>query len=80
MPCIKCISKEVKKTLIDMDDPSLSIIVEAIPLCESEKSIEIEEGKKKRKPSAYNQFVGECIRSGQGSNIKDCAALWKKKI
>ncbi|MEW6213910.1 MAG: hypothetical protein AB1478_01700 [Nitrospirota bacterium] len=78
MPCIKCISKEVKETLLHINDPFLSMTIETIPLCEGERSIEIEERKRKRKSSKYNQFVGECIKSGQGSNIKDCAALWAK--
>lgn len=36
----------------------------------------LEDLKTCRKPSAYNQFIGECM--GKGKNMKDCAAEYRK--
>lgn len=40
-------------------------------------------GRVKRKPSAYNEFMGQCARSkekgGQGRDFKACALEWKKE-
>jgi len=32
--------------------------------------------KKKRKPSAYNQFIGQCMK--QGKDMKTCATEYKR--
>jgi len=34
--------------------------------------------KKKRKPSKYNIFIGDCMRGG-GSDMKTCAIRYKEK-
>lgn len=33
--------------------------------------------KRKRKPSRYNIFIGECMKSGK--TMKECALLYKEK-
>jgi hypothetical protein len=49
----------------------------AIACVQSSKS-STDEPKKKRKPSKYNIFIGNCMRGG-GSNMKTCAVEYKKK-
>ena len=35
--------------------------------------------KKKRKPSAYNLFIGDCAsKDGMGKPFKECTMLWKE--
>lgn len=38
----------------------------------------VKSGKKKRKPSKYNLFIGSCMRGG-GKTMKECAAEYKKQ-
>ncbi len=82
MPCIKCMSKELRDILLS-DSPSESIKdIEDIDICSDDSWIEFEKkGKKgkngKREPSEYNKFVGVCMKEGNG--MKDCAGKWKSK-
>lgn len=81
MPCIKCISSELRELLLS-DSPSEFIkTIEDIDVCGDDSLIEFEKkgknGKKKREPSEYNKFVGVCMKEGNG--MKDCAGKWKKK-
>jgi len=34
--------------------------------------------RKKREPSAYNMFIGKCMKGG-GKTMKECTIIWKKK-
>ena len=64
-------------------------VLKAIPACPLGETIGIStvevsdvpiaadtEKKKKRKPSAYNNFTGDCMRGGQ-KTMAECAAEWK---
>jgi len=79
MSCIKCISEETKDFLLSIS-PEFSATIEKIDICDNDKEIEfdIDGKKKKRKPSAYNNFIGQCMK-GTGKGIKDCAVDWRSK-
>lgn len=49
----------------------------AIACVQSSKS-STDEPKKKRKPSKYNIFIGNCMRGG-GKDMKTCAVDYKKE-
>lgn len=78
MPCLKCISGDLKE-LLASDDPKIMKILDELDECEDGSSVGFEQkGKKgKRKPSAYNEFIGSCMKSGKG--MKDCAGNWKRE-
>ena len=87
--CIKCISEELKQVLIVAGlaglDYKTQEIVDTIPLCPDDTLIEFEL-KKTRKPSAYSQFIGQCIKDTRQDNkmpvseaMKGCAIKWKQQ-
>ena len=78
MPCIKCISEELRVLLLEEDEKN-SKIVEGIAACSGDEFIEFEagKGKKKREPSEYNKFIGGCMK-GTGKAISVCAKEWKQ--
>lgn len=46
--------------------------------CVQSSGSSTDEPKKKRKPSKYNLFIGDCMRGG-GKDMKSCAVDYKKK-
>lgn len=57
-------------------------MLDAVPACETgvlQMRLAPEKGQKvKRAPSAYNIYIGDCMRGGK-SDLKTCALEWKKK-
>ncbi len=85
--CVKCVSEEVRNYLIALaDDNNTKEIIEAIPICPNDTQVEFD-FKKGRKPSAYSQFIGTCIKDTRATDkdlpvseaMKTCAVIWKQK-
>jgi len=78
MPCIKCMSKELREIILSDAPREIIKELEDVDICLEDKWLEFESGKKgKRKPSKYNQFIGTCMKDGNG--MKDCAGKWRSK-
>lgn len=86
MPDIKCLSPElrndVKELLRKSGAPRKDIaLFDAVPDCDS-GVIELGRvrggGGTKRAPSAYNLFIGDCMR-GTNKNLKTCATEWREQ-
>lgn len=86
MPVIKCLSERAKKRLDELADElgadsDTKEYIRSIDVCGSGKFMELEEearrrSRGKRAPSAYNIFIGECMK-GTGKDLKTCAVEWK---
>lgn len=87
----KCLNDKEKKVLSDLVDEKIrNSALSSDELSELTKMkgnaiacIQLSETsetgvKKKRKPSKYNIFIGNCMRGG-GSDMKTCAVEYKKK-
>jgi len=80
--CKPCLGTEIKGAILETF-PGLGELLEEIPTCDSETDIEFclneprETGKKKRAPSKYNIFIGNCIK--QEKSMKTCAGEYKKQ-
>ena len=64
------LSAEELTDLTDMKTNAAACIISSAP---SAKGV-----KKKRKPSAYNIFIGDCMRGG-GKDMKACSVEYKAK-
>ncbi len=80
--CKPCIGEGIKSSLLK-EYPGLEELLDKIPTCSEALGIELcpcaEEGggrRRKRAPSAYNTFIGSCMKQGKG--MKDCAAEYKR--
>jgi len=87
--CILCLREDYKRLLLESskgeDKTVLENLLQNIPSCER-LPVEIGPcsgtGKKKRKPSRYNLFMGRCIKEKTGpvtQRFKECALEYKKK-
>jgi len=87
--CKSCLGSEIKAAILETF-PGLNDVLDEIPDCESEVDIEIcpnqtretsegghGTGRKKRAPSKYNLFIGNCMK--QDKSMKTCAAEYKKQ-
>lgn len=76
MACKSCIGKAIKSAIIN-EFPQLENLVGEIPDCKSDAMITVcpTGGKTKRAPSAYNTFIGTCMKQGKG--MKECAAEYR---
>ena len=79
MACKSCISAKIKGLILN-EYPSLEPVMDTIPDCTGDEMIKFcptEGGTKrtKRAPSAYNIFIGACIKQGKG--MKECAAEYR---
>lgn len=85
--CISCINPDLKEIILqEVDDPGLR----ALPECADGSAIGFsfpdarDTGRRKRAPSAYNRFMGDCIRGGSADvpvpqRMKACSVQWKEK-
>jgi hypothetical protein len=82
--CVPCLSKEIKAAIREkINDARTMSALEEIPDCPSGTDMQLCGGKK-RKTSAYQEFVGQCLRDKKlthfdPSALKDCAAQWRKQ-
>jgi hypothetical protein len=82
--CKPCLSEEVKAAIRErVRDPAVLRVLEVTPACEGDELMELCL-KKGRKPSAYQEFVGECLRRKKVAGfddapgkMKECAAEWQ---
>lgn len=100
MQYISCLSNKVKSTLInelridDISDEKAEDFLNNLSACGKGIPVEIgeikpEKGRKaktKRKPSAYNLFIGKCMKEDNikslgkvPARMKQCALEWKKQ-
>lgn len=90
---LELIDKELEEyvdspIVVPRDLEIIRSVIEQLPLCdETIAVIETEEAhekevpekkKKKRKPSAYNIFMGKCMKEEKKS-MKECAAVYKQR-
>lgn len=81
--CKPCLGTEIKGAILETF-PGLGELLEEIPSCKRDTDLELclnepresRSGKKKRVPSKYNIFIGNCIK--QDKSMKQCAAEYKK--
>lgn len=92
MKQISCFGKDVKSLLIDeiKGDAEVESYIKGYPTCGVGIPLELEEvrgrgTRKKRAPSAYNVFIGKCMKAkkikkfGEASGaMKACATEWRK--
>ncbi len=82
-------SKDVKERLA-ANFPGLRPKLEQVATCPGPGDIVLCEGpadgrrRAKREPSAYNRFIGDCLRNKHLTHfdpqaMKDCAAKWKQQ-
>ena len=84
--CTPCLSEEVKNAIREkIKDPQVLSILEVTPSCVGPELIELCL-RKKRQASAYQAFVGECLRqkkikgfSDAPGKMRECAAEWQKQ-
>jgi len=91
---IICIGTDVKTAILGrINSRDLSAQIQAIPECTLSDAIELTEVKRTRKerrekekraPSAYNTFIGTCMKKAHiksfgeaGPEMRKCAAEWK---
>lgn len=90
-PNDKCLNDKEKKVLSDLVDEKihnsalsadelseLTEMRENVIACVQSPETPKAGVKKKRKPSKYNIFIGNCMRGG-GSDMKSCATEYKEK-
>lgn len=99
--CVPCLSKSIKKLLTDsVAEPELHKQIADMPECPKGYTLQFcpisagggrrqhTETREKRAPSAYNVFIGSCMKSkpikgkpfGEaGKFMKECAAAWKQQ-
>jgi len=65
---------ELMDELIEVCPPG-SDWIEFVELGDTASGSRPKKKKKKRKPSAYNMFMGECVKDG--GDFKSCATKWK---
>ena len=91
---ITCVSSGLKKILQSelhhIEDPrqreAFEELVEAAPECPNGGilGLEVEERsppsqkRERRRPSAYNLYIGECLKRGDRS-MKQCALEWRQR-
>jgi len=100
MQQIVCLSDELKAIMMGVlqetgiQDRKAENFIAGLPLCTSGAPLEVREikvqgntaTKRKRKPSAYNMFISECMKKAKiketgkraSSVMKECALEWKK--
>ena len=86
--CVPCMSEPLKKVIREFtDDPQTNTMLETVATCPIGEILNLCQGKK-RQPSAYQLFIGECMRSkpikgkpfGTASNfMKECSLEWKSR-
>lgn len=88
--CQPCMADSLKDTIRKFtDDPQTHRILETVATCPAGEIMNLCSGSsKKRAPSAYQQFIGECMRSkpikgkpfGTASKyMKECSLEWKSR-
>jgi len=93
--CVPCIGSIIKQSIVERNK-ELRPVLEVVEDCEDDWDLDLcarEEApartakgeKAKRAPSAYNQFIGQCMRTknikGTGNApaaMKECAAEWRQ--
>jgi hypothetical protein len=92
--CVSCIGQAVKEVILERI-PDLRRDLEAIPDCPERVAVMIcqpvARGRsrrtgEKRAPSAYNQFISQCMKAGNihgreeaAGRMKTCAADWRQR-
>jgi len=82
--CKPCMSPGIKDTIREYDNsPEVQKQLNRIPDCTGDEVLNVcecsEGGKRKREPSAYNNFIKSCFQEKPNPTLKDCAADWRKK-
>jgi hypothetical protein len=93
---IICIGTDVKTAILDrVNSREISAQIQSIPECKLPDAIELSEVKRtrrggaervKRAPSAYNLFIGSCLKNkhikgfrNAAPALRECAVEWKQK-
>ena len=88
--CVPCLGPKVKAAISSqIKGTAVQEILDAIPDCKEPTAIQMcggKKGKGKRAPSAYNNYIGECMRakhikgfSNAAPAMRECALEWKNK-
>lgn len=72
--CTPCMSRKIKKML---EGHVPQTVLDAIKECTDGSLIQVCGSKAKRKPSAYTEFTGQCMR--QGKSMSTCATEWRER-
>lgn len=86
--CRPCLGTEVKQAIV-REFPQLAKRVNAVPTCPEPEEIVMcpcrdrGQPRAKRPPSAYNRFIGTCLKQRPENTpvseaMKSCAAKWKQ--
>jgi hypothetical protein len=83
--CTPCLSDEVKDAIRErIRDPQVLSILDVTPSCSGPELMELCQ-KKKRAASAYQTFVGECLKRKKitgfddaPDKMRECAAEWRE--
>ncbi len=91
--CVPCLGKTIKEIILGKV-PDLKETLAGIPdcpdragviICKAPRSARSRRTGEKRAPSAYNQFVSECMKAGNihgreeaAARMKVCGAEWKQ--
>lgn len=86
--CVPCMSEALKKVVREFtNDPQTNSILETVATCPVGEILNLCQGKK-RQPSAYQLFIGDCMRSkpikgkpfGTASKyMKECSLEWRER-
>ena len=82
--CTPCLSQDIKDIISEkLRDSRIDQLLDSIKTCDTELTIELC-GKKVRPRSAYQEFVGNCLRGKHLKKfdpgaLKECAAEWRQQ-
>ncbi len=82
--CSPCLGAEVKQAIRQgVDGRQVQIVLESIPDCADPIGIEVC-GKKGKARSAYQEFVGTCLKAKKLKKfdpeaMKECARQWRER-
>ena len=82
--CKPCLGSDIKAVILK-EIPSLKDVLGKVADCPGPRSLELC-GRGKRQPSAYQEFVGQCMKGKSIKSfaeapqaIRSCAAEWRER-
>lgn len=85
--CVPCLAENLKKVLLaNIKDEAAEEQIKALPDCSTGILLDFCLGKTKRRPSEYQLFVSQCMKSknihkfGEAAQaMKGCAEEWRRQ-
>ncbi|MDO8634899.1 MAG: hypothetical protein Q7R34_01455 [Dehalococcoidia bacterium] len=77
--CIPCLGKDIKDAIREaIEDKATLALLDKVKDCPDDEAMEFCGKVGKRKTSAYQDFIGICLKGGQ-KNISQCAGEWRER-